>query len=118
MLQNRLMLGNGLATSEGALWRLQGRLWPPKCHFVIPITSVSREHAQILRVNGKFFIEDLQSRNGTKVNNQTIAARTQLKDKDKIQICDFLASFQEAINRLPLPEELARAAEEQEPDDD
>jgi len=84
---------------------------PQKCHFVIPITSVSREHAQILRVNGRFFIEDLQSRNGTKVNNQTISARTQLKDKDKIQICDFLASFQEAIHRLPLPAELAGAEE-------
>ena len=81
---------------------------PQKCHFVIPVTSVSREHAQIVRVNGKFFIEDKQSRNGTFVNNQAITARTPLKNNDKIRICDFLATFHDAIHRLPLPAELAR----------
>src|SRR5215813_8062858 len=36
----------------------------PECDVVIPITSVSREHAQILRVQGRFHIEDMQSRIG------------------------------------------------------
>ena len=79
----------------------------PDCHFVIPITSVSREHAHIVRSQGHFYIEDMQSRNGTKVNNQTISGRTLLKDNDKIQICDFIASFHEAAERPPLPPELA-----------
>src|SRR5437870_5074554 len=65
----------------------------PDCAVVIPVTSVSREHAQILRVHGKFFIEDRGSRNGTFVNNQAISARTPLKHNDKIRICDFLATF-------------------------
>src|SRR5947209_1979843 len=65
----------------------------PDCAVVIPVTSVSREHAQILRVHGKFFIEDRGSRNGTFVNNQAISARTPLKHNDKIRICDFLAAF-------------------------
>ncbi len=67
----------------------------PDCAIVIPVTSVSREHAQIVRVNGKFFIEDKQSRNGTFVNSQAITGRTQLKNNDKIRICDFLAVFLE-----------------------
>ncbi len=67
----------------------------PDCAIVIPVTSVSREHAQILRVNGRFFIEDKQSRNGTFVNSQAITARTALKNNDKIRICDFLAVFHE-----------------------
>ena len=65
----------------------------PECTVVIPVTSVSREHAQISVTQGKWFIEDLQSRNGTFVNNQPIAARTLLKNNDKIRICDFLATF-------------------------
>src|SRR2546421_12737538 len=65
----------------------------PDCAIVIPVTSVSREHAQILRVNGKYFIEDKQSRNGTFVNNQQISGRVGLKNNDKIRICDFQATF-------------------------
>jgi serine phosphatase RsbU (regulator of sigma subunit)/pSer/pThr/pTyr-binding forkhead associated (FHA) protein len=69
----------------------------PDCHVVIPITSVSREHAHILRSQGKFFIEDLQSRNGTFVNDKQIAGRTLLRSNDRIRICDFQAIFQDAV---------------------
>src|SRR5262245_48556614 len=65
----------------------------PDCGIVIPVTSVSREHAQILRVQGKFQIEDMQSRNGTFVNNTAIANRVTLRNNDRIRICDFLAVF-------------------------
>src|SRR5258708_521600 len=65
----------------------------PECEIHIPVTSVSRRHAQIVVVQGKFFIEDLQSRNGTFINNQQISARTPLKNNDKIRICDFVAAF-------------------------
>ncbi len=65
----------------------------PDCEVVIPVTSVSREHAQILRVQGRYFIEDLKSRNGTFVNNQAISARTPLRNNDKIRVCDFVAAF-------------------------
>jgi len=83
--------------NEGALIPLDGDKFimgrNPDCGIVIPITSVSREHAQILRIQGKYFIEDKQSRNGTYVNNQAITGRTALKNNDKIRICDFLANF-------------------------
>jgi serine phosphatase RsbU (regulator of sigma subunit) len=78
----------------------------PDCAVVIPYTSVSREHAQILRVNNKYFIEDKQSRNGTFVNNQAINQRTALKNNDRIRICDFIAAF------------LDTGTVDQEPDDD
>jgi serine phosphatase RsbU (regulator of sigma subunit)/pSer/pThr/pTyr-binding forkhead associated (FHA) protein len=72
----------------------------PDCNIVIPITSVSREHAQILRIGGKYFIQDGDSkgnpsRNKTFVNNQEITARTPLNNNDRIRICDFLAAFME-----------------------
>ena len=65
----------------------------PECGVVIPLTSVSREHAQILRQAGRCYIEDLQSRNGTFVNNVKVEARTLLRTNDRIRICDFLAVF-------------------------
>jgi sigma-B regulation protein RsbU (phosphoserine phosphatase) len=83
----------------------------PDCHVVIPVTSVSREHARITRVQGKYYIEDLQSRNGTYVNNQPIAQRTLLKNNDRIRICDFQATFLDSA-LPPLPAELSDAPEE------
>src|SRR5580693_5042834 len=83
--------------NEGTVITLDGDRYimgrNPDCGIVIPVTSVSREHAQILRVQGRFFIEDKQSRNGTFVNNQAINGRTALKNNDRIRICDFIAAF-------------------------
>lgn len=65
------------------------------CDIVFPANdfAISREHACILRQQDKFFIEDMGSRNGTFVNNTQIQSRMELKDSDKIRICDFLYSF-------------------------
>src|SRR5262245_92344 len=73
----------------------------PDCAVVIPVTSVSREHAQILKVNNKFYIEDKASRNGTFVNNQAINGKTLLKDNDRIRICDFIAAFLDTAPEAP-----------------
>jgi serine phosphatase RsbU (regulator of sigma subunit)/serine/threonine protein kinase len=87
----------------------------PDCDVVISGTAVSREHAQILAIQGKYYIEDKQSRNGTFVNNQQINGRTLLKDNDRIKICDFLATFQDSTPaRPPLPSHLSRATDEPE----
>jgi len=75
------------------------------CGIVIPVTSVSREHAQILRIGGKYYIEDKQSRNGTYVNNQAITTRTPLKNNDRIRICDFIACFLEHAPATGGPED-------------
>src|SRR5207237_5702825 len=83
--------------NEGAVIQLEGERFilgrNPDCAVVIPITSVSREHAQIVRIAGKFYIEDKQSRNGTFVNNEAISKRTLLNNNDRIRICDFQAAF-------------------------
>ncbi len=83
--------------NEGALIPLTGDRFVigrnPDCGIVIPVTSVSREHASILRIQGRFFLEDNKSRNGTFLNDRAITARTPLKNNDRIRICDFLAAF-------------------------
>lgn len=76
----------------------------PDCHVVITGTAVSRAHAHIVRVQGKFFIEDMKSRNGTFVNNTQIAGPTQLANNDRIKICDFMCTFHDGPPAKPLPD--------------
>jgi serine phosphatase RsbU (regulator of sigma subunit) len=81
-----------------------------ECHVVINDPAVSRSHAQIVFAQGTYYIEDLKSRNSTFLNNQPVAARTPLRDNDRIKICDFLCTFhalEEAVNVVgptPAPE--------------
>lgn len=86
------------------------------CHVVIDYPAVSREHAQILRIQGQYFIEDRESRNGTFVNNQQIAGRTLLKNNDRIKICDFLCTFQDGTVLKPLPAVFRREETDAEPE--
>src|SRR4051794_24029343 len=65
------------------------------CHVVLNVPAVSREHAIIRRIQGKFYIEDNKSRNKTFVNNQEVLARTPLKERDEIKICDNVLAFLE-----------------------
>jgi len=68
---------------------------PEKCRVVLPANAVSREHAKIIPQNGQYFVEDLQSRNKTYLNNKVVEGRwpNALKNGDNIKICDFLFSF-------------------------
>jgi hypothetical protein len=78
------------------------------CQIVLNMPSVSREHALIRRLQGKYQIEDLKSRNGTFVNNQQVTTRSALKDGDRIRICDNLYLFSDHLSRPELPPELKR----------
>jgi serine phosphatase RsbU (regulator of sigma subunit)/pSer/pThr/pTyr-binding forkhead associated (FHA) protein len=70
---------------------------PDKCRVVLPANAVSREHARIVPAGGQYFVEDLQSRNKTYVNNKVVEGRwpNPLKNGDNIKICDFLFAFQD-----------------------
>ena len=65
----------------------------PECDVVIEDVSVSRQHAHVIRINGSFYVEDLQSRNGTLVNNSEVHRRTRLFDGSQIKICDVMFTF-------------------------
>ena len=55
--------------------------------------AVSRQHAQIHRINDNFYIEDMQSRNGTYVNGRQIRERYRLSDQDRLTLCDVVLVF-------------------------
>lgn len=59
---------------------------------VINHVAVSGLHAAILSAQGKFFVEDLNSTNGTQVNGKPIG-RHQLQDGDVIDITPYQIAF-------------------------
>ena len=58
----------------------------------IPDKRVSRNHAIIFYQNGKYYIEDLGSRNGTFVNGNKISM-VPLSNGDEIKIGDYIIRF-------------------------
>lgn len=65
----------------------------PSCQVKLEDGSVSREHARITRQGEHYFVEDLNSRNGTLVNGELIRGRRQLAENDLLKICDLVFSF-------------------------
>jgi putative ABC transport system ATP-binding protein len=63
-----------------------------ECDIQLLDNGVSRKHAKISRVDGLFFMEDLDSRNGVFINRDRIQ-RQQLHDGDKIVIHAFTLEF-------------------------
>lgn len=61
--------------------------------FVIIGPTVSRRHAQLVFSDGHWYVEDLRSGNGTRVNGQRIYGRAPLKDGDTINFGDERATF-------------------------
>ena len=43
----------------------------PQCEIVLESASVSRQHARIALREGHYYLEDLNSRNGTYLNGET-----------------------------------------------
>jgi ABC transport system ATP-binding/permease protein len=71
---------------------LIGRL--STCDLVLDHSEVSRRHALVRQVNEQYLLEDLDSSNGTYVNDKLIK-QTELHEGDLIQISKFLLLFQD-----------------------
>ena len=65
----------------------------PECQIVIDVGAVSRHHAQISLEAESFFVEDLNSRNGTYVNDRLLEQRQPLNHGDQIRVCDVAFTF-------------------------
>jgi len=53
----------------------------------------SRRHARILVADGRATLEDLGSKNGTRLNGKRLSSPTVLADRDEVQIGDFVLTF-------------------------
>lgn len=63
--------------------------------------KVSRQHARISGENGRYFIEDLGSSNGTLLNGQRVEQKTSLQVGDRLTVGDTL--FELAGRAQPEP---------------
>jgi phosphoserine phosphatase RsbU/P len=63
------------------------------CDVPLDVAAVSRRHAAVLRAEGRFFVEDLESRNGTYLNDERVVDRTPLRDGDELLICGQTLRF-------------------------
>ena len=65
----------------------------PDCDIVLDSAAVSRQHAEILRDSGEYYVTDRGSRNGTYVNGERVVHRSRIKPGDRLLICDLTFEF-------------------------
>ncbi len=65
----------------------------PSCQLTLDRTNISREHCEIVSTDGGYRIRDLNSRNGTFINNKKIDGEAPIADGAVIQLGDFTLLF-------------------------
>lgn len=64
-----------------------------ECNFIVNDNLVSKRHCIITNEDGKFFLEDIGSRNGTFLNSKPVKKKTALFYGDKISIGETIMRF-------------------------
>ncbi len=64
-----------------------------ECEVLLDVPSISRRHARFYLDNGRAMLEDLNSRNGTSVNDVRLTVPVELHDGDQVQLCDIVMTF-------------------------
>lgn len=78
----------------------------PDCNVVVDNASVSRHHAKITQADDGYYVEDLQSRNGTYLNGQFLTQPHLLTPGDRIRICNVEFEFRDGENlSVPLSQD-------------
>jgi DNA-binding winged helix-turn-helix (wHTH) protein len=57
-----------------------------ECEITIDNRNISRQHIRIYKEADRFFVQDLDSKNGTWVNNQQLKGRRELQNNDEIRL--------------------------------
>lgn len=76
-----------LASEEMVIGREKGR------DIRINSASISRAHARVVRDGDRFVLEDLDSRNGTYLNDERLEGRAVLKKEDRIKVGNTILKF-------------------------
>lgn len=103
-------------TADDEVLKLEGNLWVAgrehTCEIPIESPHVSRQHFELARTKEGFFITDLGSSNGTKINGQRVSPHepTRVESGDEIQIKNVEmifeirdANFNHRVDALPVP---------------
>jgi pSer/pThr/pTyr-binding forkhead associated (FHA) protein len=71
----------------------------PDCDIPVEDPRVSWRHASVKLKGGSYVIEDLGSRNGTWLNEERIAGRSELRDEDVVRVGATQFVFREASEK-------------------
>jgi pSer/pThr/pTyr-binding forkhead associated (FHA) protein len=58
----------------------------PNCDCVVPDDCVSRKHVQLWRDGERWFLRDLGSQNGTRVNGIRVIETTEVRAGDRVSL--------------------------------
>jgi pSer/pThr/pTyr-binding forkhead associated (FHA) protein len=83
----------------------------PTCDIPVPYLHVGRQRFRILRHGERFYIEDMGTAAGTRVNDQQIRGATQLSGGDRIRVGDFAAVFESGRTEGSVREATGRPAD-------
>ena len=72
----------------------------PECEVVLREPTASRKHAQLRIDDGRVFVADLGSYNGTTVNGDPVTAERELRTGDAVQICTTVLVFHGGERRI------------------
>ena len=64
-----------------------------ECELPLEVAAVSRKHAAFYVDGGRYYVEDLGSRNGTHVNGLRLKGPAPLHDGDEVRVCDQTFAF-------------------------
>jgi DNA-binding winged helix-turn-helix (wHTH) protein len=83
-----------------------------ECDLVLPERQVSRQHIKIKLIDDRYWVEDLDSKNGTWVNGQQLKGERPLRDGDEIHLAlavkmAFVESEATAPLNFPAPPTLS-----------
>src|SRR5262245_27800925 len=73
---------------------------------VLESQAVSRQHARIVYDDGEYFVEDLNSSNGTYVNGKRINGRTRFSERDTLQVGPYVFGIRQSATPTPSDGEL------------
>jgi pSer/pThr/pTyr-binding forkhead associated (FHA) protein len=81
------------------------------CDLVLAERQISRQHVRIKRVAEVYYIEDLDSKNGTWVNNQPLKGERVLKDGDEINLGQVVKiAYSESEATAPITSDAAHSS--------
>jgi hypothetical protein len=69
----------------------------------LPEKNVSRRHARIVREGGRFYLEDLGSFTGTRLNGEKLRGRRPVAEGDLIQIGEYDLTIESGPGEKALP---------------
>lgn len=61
----------------------------PSCDLVLPDPLLSRRHARLFRRGDLWYVEDLGSRNGTRLDGQLLEGASELSVGNEVEVCDW-----------------------------